>query len=296
MSKATEILTPVGRLVQGSPFEPQTLDAEGRPLVIKSGPNAGQPRQSYFVALAIPKSDPGVNLLYATIASMARAAFPQYFDAAGNCNNPKFAFKVTDGDSQVPNTKGRKPCDQEGFPGCWVFKFNNGFAPKCYKNGAELITNPEEIKCGYYVRIYATITGNESQQQPGVFLNVSMIQLVGYGEEIVFGPDAKEVFGATPAALPAGASATPLAPKTTIALPGAPALPTGMPAAPILPTNVQPARDFLNPGSALPPPPPLPPPVPVFDQFVGPDGVVRPKTAYLQAGYTEVQIAALKRA
>ena len=52
----TQILTPVGRLVQGDCFEPQTTDAEGKPLLIKNGPNAGQPRVEYFMAIAVPKN------------------------------------------------------------------------------------------------------------------------------------------------------------------------------------------------------------------------------------------------
>ena len=290
--KGVQILTPVGRLVQGSPFEAQTLDAEGRPLVIKGGRSAGQARVSYFVAIAIPKTDPGVNALHAAIVDVARTAFPQFFDAEGNCLNPKFAFKITDGDSTVPNAKGRKPCDQEGFKGCWVFKFNNGFAPKCYtKGGAAVITSPTAIRPGYYIRVYATVAGNDSQQQPGVFLNCSMIELIGYGEEIVFGPSGEEVFGGAPVtALPPGASAMPIAPATAIPMPPVAApLP---PAAAPLPPAVRPAPDFLNPPGA----PPMPPAPPVSESYVGTDGQVRPKAVYIAAGWTEAQIASLKRA
>ena len=37
----TNFTTPVGRLVMGSLYKPQTTDADGKPLVVKSGPNAG---------------------------------------------------------------------------------------------------------------------------------------------------------------------------------------------------------------------------------------------------------------
>ena len=104
-----DLLTPVGRLVQGSPFEPQTTDAEGRPLVIKTGPNTGQPRVDYFMAIAIPKTDPGWPELWAKIQATAKRDFPSLFDAAGACINPAFAFKVVDGDSTVPNQKGILP-------------------------------------------------------------------------------------------------------------------------------------------------------------------------------------------
>ena len=45
---AVNILTPVGRMVQGSPFEEQTTDMKGKQLT-----NAqGQPRSEYFFAIA----------------------------------------------------------------------------------------------------------------------------------------------------------------------------------------------------------------------------------------------------
>ena len=179
-NKPEQILTPVGRLVQGDCFVPQTTDAEGKPLLIKNGPNAGQPRVDYFLAIAIPKTDALYQELWAKIHGKARAEFPSLFDAQGNCINPKFAFKVTDGDSQIPNTKGIKPCDREGFAGHWVLNFSGGFAPKCYTaNGAELIVNPEMLKRGYYIRISGTVKGNGSMQQPGLFLNHSMVEPYG---------------------------------------------------------------------------------------------------------------------
>jgi hypothetical protein len=253
-TQLTQILTPVGRLVQGDCFEPQTKDSEGKPLLIKNGPNAGQPRVDYYMAIAIPKTDAGFQAIWAQIHGVAKMSFPGLFDAAGNCLNPAFAFKMTDGDSQVPNSKNAKPCDKEGFPGNWILGFSGGFAPKCYTaGGAELITNPDMLKRGYFVRIYGSVKGNGSQQQPGIYLNHSMVEMVGYGEEINSGPSGDAVFGAAPAgALPAGASATPLANSAPIAQGMAP--PQGGPAiAP--PANVQPAPDFLNgpaPAAATP--------------------------------------------
>ena len=38
MSNRTDLLTPVGRLVQGSLYEAQTTDAEKRPLTYKTWP------------------------------------------------------------------------------------------------------------------------------------------------------------------------------------------------------------------------------------------------------------------
>ena len=315
-TKATEVLTPVGRLVQGDCFEPQTTDAEGNPLVIKNGPNAGKPRVDYFMAIAIPKTDATYNQLWATIHGEARGAFPSLFDAQGNCINPKFAFKVTDGDSPVPNSKGTKPCDREGFPGNWILNFSGGFAPKCYTaGGGELINDPNMIKRGYFIRIYGSVKGNGSQQQPGIFLNHSMVELVGYGEEIITGPSGDAVFGGTPAgALPAGASATPMAPATPMAAPApapanvqpAPATPMAAPAnvqpapatpmAAPAPANVQPAPDFLNPQGAAPAAAPAPVAAPVEGKYLDANGTAFTEAQLLAAGYQPAQIQALARA
>ena len=269
MEKVT-FLTPVGRIVSGDVFKGNDKDAEGRPLTIKNGPNAGQPRKEYFIGLAIPKTDAAWPALEKLIKDTARAAFPAMFDASGNCINPKFAFKITDGDSQVPNSNGKKPCDREGYPGHWVLHLSSGFAPKCFaRGGEEAITDESMIRRGYYVRVFGSVRGNGSQQQPGVFLNHSMVELVGYGVEIVVGPSAASVFGeAAPAALPAGASATPLAPATSPA-----------PAADPL-TTPAPAHDFVN-GPAT------------EQKLLLPDGDAKTKSELLALGWPEAAIATL---
>ena len=223
-----EFLSPVGRIVAGDVWKGQEKDAEGRPLVVKTGPNAGQPRVSYYIGLAIAKNDPAWPALWTTIQGVAKAKFPHLFGADGNCTNPAFAFKVTDGDSTVVNTKGKRPCDREGYPGHWILNVSNGYAPTVYNTGGkEVLTDPNSIKRGYFVRVYGNIDGNGSSTQPGVYLNHSMIEFIAYGDEIHVGPDGS-VFGAKPAAqMPAGATSTPPGPQTTISTgqPGAGATP-----------------------------------------------------------------------
>jgi hypothetical protein len=296
----TDILTPVGRLVMGSPFIGQDKDANNAPLVIKNGPNAGQPRVEFFMAVAVAKTDPGLAAVQATIVQTAVAAFPHMFNPDGSCNRPGFAFKMVDGDSQVPNTKGKKPCEREGFPGHVVFYFSSGFAPKCYTaGGVSLITDPEAIKRGYYVRINGSVVGNKSEQQPGVFLNHGDLELVGYGDEISSGPDGASIFGGAPAgALPVGASATPiggvpLAPVTVV--------PGVVPVAGVPPVAaVVPAPDFLQPPVAAPVPPvapvaapPAPPAPPVPGYMV--QGVSYTAASLLAGGYSQAQIDILTR-
>ncbi len=241
--------TPVGRLVQGSLYKAQTTDAENRPLVIKNGPNAGQPRVDYYFALAIPKGPEGhwANTEWgAKIWALGHSAFPKIAES------PSFAWKITDGDSQVANLKGKKPCDATGFKGHWVLHFSGGFAPKIYnKDGSALIVEPDAVKIGYYAQVNCNVTSNNSQQKPGIYLNHTMVAMSGYGDEITFGPDvAAAGFGNAP--LPAGAMATPPAGLTPPA--------SGAPAVPGAPVSSTPGLPPIAPNPAILAVPPAAPP------------------------------------
>jgi hypothetical protein len=205
---SVNLTTPVGRIVQGNLYEAQTKDMDGKPLVVKTGPNAGQPTVRYYFALAIPK---GAERHWAEtewgakIWAVGHAAFP------AQAQRPDFAWKIEDGDSTVPNKKNRKPCDQEGFPRNWVMRLSSGFPPKIFNaTGTVQLTEKDAVKPGYYVQVNLNVTGNnDANRNPGVYLNHSMVALAGYGQEIQFGPDpASAGFGT--AALPPGASATPV--------------------------------------------------------------------------------------
>jgi len=293
----TDILTPVGRLVAGDVFKANTTDAQGRPLTIKSGPNAGQPRTEYYFALAIPKTDPSYDAeVMQKLQATAKAGFPTMFDANGQCVRPDFAWKVVDGDSNIPNQNNTIPSTKEGYPGHWVLSFKGGFPPKVYSKGGEaVITDPEQVKRGYYVRVYGSVAANGDNQKPGVYLNPSMVELVGYGDEINNGPDGVAVFGGAPAAnLPAGASATPVAPTTPIAQLSAVAVPAvpgaaPQPAAP----QVQLAQDFLNPQNAAPAPHPMAPAAPVAPKAYTVQGAQYTAEQLKAGGWTDEQIATL---
>lgn len=283
------ITSPVGRLVMGSLYTPDTTDADGNPLVVKTGPNAGQPRVNYFFALAIPKQ-PGEQHWAQTawgqqIWALGHQEFPQAAQAAD------FSWKIVDGDSQQPGKlfkgkPGKKPCENEGWPGHWVLKFSGGFAPKVYQQegaGYVQVIQQDFCKTGYYVEVAFNVEGNRSQSSPGVYLNHSMVCFRAYGQEITFGPDvASAGFGAAP--LPAGASMTPPAgaiplpqapaaalavPGMPPALPGAPAgyapppVPAGVPQIPgVAPAPLPPAGSVPMP-SAPAPVAPAPAPIPV---------------------------------
>ena len=147
-----DILTPVGRIVQGDVFKGHDKDMDGNPLTDKQG----NPRQSFFIALAISKQDPAVQPLLAQMQQEANASWPQ-----GQAQRPDFAFKMLDGDA--PANK-----DKEGFAGHYILRFNSSFAPKCYsKGGQEVITDPNAIKRGYYVRVFGQYKSNQSNVSPG---------------------------------------------------------------------------------------------------------------------------------
>jgi len=237
MAKQThQFTTPVGRLVGGSVYTAKTENYDGGPLVVKSGPNAGQPRVEFSFGVAFPKT-PGAThwaqeAWLAPVWNLAHAAFPN-----GEAQRPDFAWKITDGDSTVPKkgragAPGKRPCDLEGHPGHWIIWFSSGTAPRLYNaNGTQQLVEPDAIKNGYYVQVCGNCADNSPSASPGLYFNHSMVALAGFGPVISSGPDVSTAgFGAAP--LPAGASSTPPAgfnpaPPTPGAAPAVPGVTPG---------------------------------------------------------------------
>jgi len=275
MSTPLNFTTPPGRLVQGSLYKGNDKDNEGRPLLVKQGPNVGKPRTEWYFAVAIPKQRDAAG----QIVHWATTEWGSKIWQAGHAFMPNasqltaFAWKVRDGDSTVPNKVGKRPCDQEGFPGCWVVGFASGFPPNCYTlintPNPVALPQPDAINLGDYIQVAGTVDGNGAQMQPGVFVGASMVCLVAYGERIYVGPDVTSAgFGGQP--LPPGASLTPLAAPAS-ALPAAPVM-----AAP--PGMTQPPGVYV--GAA---PPPLAPPNP---QILVPPGMTGAAPAPVAPQYT----------
>ena len=215
---AINFTTPVGRIVQGELWKPQEQkDQKG---VVKLGPDM-KPQVDYYFALAIAK-EPGHT-------HWAQTAWGRQVWDEGNRAHPNFAphpnfsWKIEDGDSVIPNKKGKKNCDREGFPGNWILKLRSGFAIPTYNaNGSETMP-PEAFKTGHYAQVLVSVKGNTGDT-PGVYLNPVMVALSGYGIEISNAPDASEAgFGQAP--LPAGASAVPVA-TASLPVPGGAAVPS----------------------------------------------------------------------
>lgn len=291
--------SPVGRVVMGSLYTPNVKDAEGKQLTVKNGPNAGQPRSNFFFALAIPK---GQEQHWAQTAwgqpiwQVGHTAFPQA------AQSPAFAWKIEDGDSQIPNQKGRKPCDNEGWKGHWVLKFSGGFAPKVYQqaNGAyEQVLTPDFIKTGYFVQVAGTIDGNGQTLKPGIYLNHSMVCFSAFGPEIHFGPDVNEAgFGQAP--LPAGASLTP--PPSAVPMPSVSGITGYMQAPPPVPAPVAPAvpvvpnPQFLQVPQAPAVPAPPVAPLAAVPPASGPQMTAKAAgvsyAAFIQGGWTDANLIA----
>jgi len=261
--KQTQFTSPVGRIVMGSLYKGSTTDAEGKPLVVKNGANAGQPRTNFFFALAIPKgaeSHWSQTPWGSVIWQVGHAAFP---NAA---QSPSFAWKIEDGDSTIPNKRGRKPVENEGWARHWILKYSGGFAPKVYRQDGTAMVQVLEadyVKPGYYVEVAGGVDGNGSQSQPGIYLNHSMVCFRAFGPEISFGPDVNEA-GFGQSALPAGATMTP--PPSAVPMPAAalPSAPAAAIPAPIAPIPVTPNPQFLQvPQAAAVIPNPSPASVPM---------------------------------
>lgn len=253
--------TPVGRFVQGDCFTPQTKDQSGRPRVVKTGANAGQPNPVFFVGLAIPKT-PGVtdwrqepDPFFQTVLRVGQTDFP-----GGQWQRPDFAWKIIDGDSPLPNKSGRVINTIEGHAGHWVCRFQSSYPPKCFSRAigyaaSQQLNDTTAIRRGYYITVNGSVTGNsEMTSNSGLYLNLDLISLEAFGPEIVSGPDAAAAFAAPPPALPAGASTVPQV--AAVAPPVAPAAappPVAPPAAPVAAPAPAPYAGYMA--------PPAPPPV-----------------------------------
>jgi len=179
-------LTPVGRMVMGSLYEPQTKSMDGKPLVFRSGRNEGKPRVNYFFALAIKKNGEAhwnQTEWGAKIYHTARALYPR-----GESDRATFSWKIVDGDSTVPNTQGVRPVDRIGYPGHWVLTFGGAFAPAIIDRNKEYITRENAVNCGDYIQVNMMVNSNKSTTlaHMGIVLNCTHVALISQGEPIEF--------------------------------------------------------------------------------------------------------------
>ena len=260
-----------GRLVNGHPMtrrpvtkkNPQTHVEE--PLLDQ----LGQQVTDVYFAVAIPKAgsvDWKLTAWGAPIAARAVADWPN-----GEHLAPAFSWKIIDGDSAVPNQKGKKPCEREGWAGHWVVHCSTRFACRSFHVGkydpTQQIQVENEIKTGDYCRALLGVKGNNPSQSPGIYTNPQLFELSRAGTPIVGegGPSAADAFGG-----------------------GAPVAAAPVAAAPVA---AAPAPDLLQPGQAAPAPA-----APVEVKYMTPDGGQWTEAQLIAAGYNAQQVAALPRA
>lgn len=276
-----EFTTGIGRWVGGSIWKGSDKDDKGVPLIYSKGAKQGEPFQKISFGVAFSKQDPSFAQLKQQVEAEAARLWPQ-----GQTQNPSFAWKIVDGDSTIPNSKGNKPCDREGYPGNWVVWFQGTedleALPRVYDMDRMQINDENLLRRGYYVRVIGTVTSNENNNKPGIYFNYQLIQLQGYGTVIQGGPDVDTALGTQATYVPEGMSTT-APPATTPPAPSAaPVAPPAAAAPPVPPTPPAPA--------AVPAPPP--PPAPATDFAEGPKMCKDGNTvqSYLDAGWTEDQL------
>ena len=258
-----EVLTEVGRIVTGHPLKmvPVT-DDDGKPVLKEDG----TPKMQINFGLALPKATFG-NV---SAAMSAAAVGIPGADQAG------FAWKYKDGDTAV-DQRGNPYRDKPGMAGCYIIFISTEIRELCqvYRNVGPLqyqLMTESEVKCGDFVRVKLNIVGHGAHPQKrgskaGLYLNPIGVEFIGYGEAIFSGPNAVDMFGSAPvAALPPGASATPIAAApsfTPPGMPGAPA-PGSIPTQPGVPVGVPPGiAPVAAPATPMPSPVGLPSPAPI---------------------------------
>lgn len=282
MAQKTPVTTAVGRLIGGSVTQLQPVkDNKGQPKLDK----AGQPRKEIYFTLAIPKEAGHTHWAQTAWGALIYQVGATVYPAV--CQSHAFAWKIIDGDSPLADKKGKPWNSKANYPGNWVLRLSSGFPPQVYMRNAAgalaQVVDPNFLKLGYYVQVALGVSGNDSADTPGLYLNPSMVCFSAYGEEIFIGPDADSAgFGASP--LPAGASATPLAGMAMPAAPGA--APT-----PPMPPGAAPAP-FVPPQPVAAPMPPAPAPAPIPAGLVPVPGAAYTIEQCRAGGWTDDQIVA----
>lgn len=253
-------------MLQGDFFTPETTDYNGKPLENKDG----TPAVNYYVVLAVPKLSPEWPAFRDMVLQTAREAFPRLqFSVAANgalqCNLPTFAFKITDGDSTVPDMKGKAPCAKEGHPGNWIVKLNTRMAPKVVDYNMEtrvttILENYTQAKRGWWYRMSGNIRGNREEGKQGLFLNMGIVQRMSFDTEISGGISAEEAFASAPLVQYGTQiqtySTNSVAPGMAYVAPATPATTTTTTTT-TPPVTPPPVASFLAGAAApLPPPPP----------------------------------------
>lgn len=262
--QGTEVTSGVGRIVWGDPTTPRDkIDQDTKQKVLNAD---GTVKKQTSFGVAFPKVE-FQSVIWPAMHAESAKGFP-----AGVPNN--FSWKYVDGDGV--DSQGKPYAERPGYAGCIVLAISTELQPPGIfklENGVYRQMQPNEIKCGDYVRMGLNFKVNiptNRLHKPGLFVNPQAVEFIGYGEEIKTGfvADPNALFGGQQVALPPGASATPVAAPGGAQMPGmgaAPPAPGGMPGNPTMPgapAMVAPAPPQTiapSPVAAPAPPPPTGP-------------------------------------
>lgn len=182
-----ELLTPTGRIVQGTPFTYSSTNEKGVPLTFRDG----SPRKSYWFSMSVKKTNKKMNEFIDCLVSAAKADYP---DHAASIKFPLdfFSWKVLDGDDEEWSSR-------DGWAGCWILKFQTSFPPQVLNAATkEEILIPDQFKTGDYAQVYVRVGGNGNEfkrnSKPGIYLNQLAVCKIADGDPIQNKPDYSSVF------------------------------------------------------------------------------------------------------
>jgi hypothetical protein len=305
-----KLLLPVGRFVFGSLYEASDKDFQGNPLKYSNGPKAGEQRFDFWFKLAIEKKPGHTHWAQTTWGSQIYNKGVKEWPS-GEANKDNFAWKIHDGNSTEVNSKDRKLCDYEGYPGNWILHINSCFAPKIYDRlGEAQLIEKDHVKLGDYIQVFCEIKSNNTKVNPGIYITHLAVAFAGHGDPIViYNIDPKSVgFGQDPD-VPRGLSTVPVTKFNPAGVPQAPGAPV-VQQAPQATTIVTPYPQVLNvpqqpmvtpqytpPAQQIAPSlqPPAPPAAPAQTQrerIMLPAAGTFTYEQYLQSGWTDDSLIA----
>ena len=210
----TDFVSPVGRLIYGSVFKGNDKGYQNRPNDVD--PSTGLPQLKWAFGLAVEKANPELPAFMALLQGSMREAWPTF---QGNMSDPSvFKAKIVDGDTPALASKA-------GYAGCIIFKIESKFLPTVFSpDGQRVITNPDEVKRGFFIQVAGSYTTNGDPTRSGMKMWGSKVLFKFAGEEIKGTGGDPSCFENTGGYRPAGAidASTPAsAPATQVFAPQA---------------------------------------------------------------------------
>lgn len=216
-----QILFPVGRMIAGNAYRGIPRESNGEPVFVR-GSNPPVQALEYKLALAIAKeneTDWKQTEWGAKIVAQGREGFPQQYLSQA------FAWKIIDGDSNLPNTVGKIPREQPHQAGHWIIWMSSWNPPQLCNTRGQPLFEADAIYPGCYIQVVALVkpNGAVAPNKPGIFIDQKAICFIGHGERIESGGINTTAIKWSDA-LPPGASATPVGAAAPAVEPVAPAV------------------------------------------------------------------------